>query len=403
LLHPCSLTHSSIRQRADENAHPFHLHLCPLVAHVRPAIGEQQFSREHTAPHGRCSSSARVAGSGAATDFTKTLASQVVGQSSNSLMTDGCLRMLTEIPVLDRLPPRGPLVQQQQQQQLHAPTASSAPSDAEPASAPGQRNLRVDPRVYAIGDCATTYLPKLSKRMEQLFKAADHDNDGVLSDEEFRALCAALSAQFPPLSAAVDRLQARVEEGRIRGQGLTADELQGLLVDVDRHARAYPATAQVASQQGKYLAKRFNAFAREQHAAAGYRQQQEEPATLPVAAQESVLVQQAAAAGDVVSPPAAARSIPLFLPDARAAHPPVVLSGRGERAFHYRHLASLAYIGRDTAAIDLGPNGTLTGWGAFWLWKSAYFSKAVSMRTRVDLAYDWGRTYFFGRDTTKPL
>ena len=36
------------------------------------------------------------------------------------------------------------------------------------------------------------------------------------------------------------------------------------------------------------------------------------------------------------------------------------------------------------------------------LWKSAYLNEAVSMRTRINLAYDWSRTWFFGRDTSKP-
>ena len=73
----------------------------------------------------------------------------------------------------------------------------------------------------------------------------------------------------------------------------------------------------------------------------------------------------------------------------RLAHPALSLPEYTDRPFRYRHLGSLAYIGGETAAIDLGAAGTFTGVTAFWLWKSAYLNEAVSTRTRLNLAFDW--------------
>ena len=70
---------------------------------------------------------------------------------------------------------------------------------------------------------------------------------------------------------------------------------------VRARTKAFPATAQVASQQGEYLAKRLNGLARQ--------------------------------------------------PDATDA------------PFNYRHLGQLAYIGGESAAVDLGGGHNISGWG----------------------------------------
>lgn len=64
------------------------------------------------------------------------------------------------------------------------------------------------------------------------------------------------------------------------------------------------------------------------------------------------------------------------------------------------HLGSLAYIGSDKAVADFSEVGkvTLGGFGAWWLWRSVYWSKQFSVQNRVMIAFDWCKTMIFGRD-----
>lgn len=66
------------------------------------------------------------------------------------------------------------------------------------------------------------------------------------------------------------------------------------------------------------------------------------------------------------------------------------------RAFEYKNLGSLAYIG-NAAVFDI--NGMSFGGGllAVYLWRSIYFAQSVSLRTRVMLAMDWAKRGMFGR------
>ena len=66
------------------------------------------------------------------------------------------------------------------------------------------------------------------------------------------------------------------------------------------------------------------------------------------------------------------------------------------RAFEYRHLGSLAYVG-NAAIFDF--NGLSFGGGllAVYLWRSIYFAQSVSFRTRILLAMDWSKRALFGR------
>lgn len=66
------------------------------------------------------------------------------------------------------------------------------------------------------------------------------------------------------------------------------------------------------------------------------------------------------------------------------------------KAFSYRHMGSLAYVGNG-AVFEI--NGMSFGGGLvfLYLWRSAYFAQSVSMRTRILLAMDWTKRALFGR------
>lgn len=72
--------------------------------------------------------------------------------------------------------------------------------------------------------------------------------------------------------------------------------------------------------------------------------------------------------------------------------------------FQYHHKGTLAYIGDDKAIIDLviaGSKYRLSGGNVvFWFWRSAYLSMCVSLRNKVLVTADWIRTSVFGRDSS---
>lgn len=103
-----------------------------------------------------------------------------------------------------------------------------------------------------------------------------------------------------------------------------------------REGDQLPATAQVAQQEGEYLAKWLNARAR----------------------------------------------------------------GLPGRAFNYRNLGMLAYIGKHRALADTRyVKGH--GFGTWLLWRSAYVTKLVSLKNKVLVLFDWFKTALFGRDISR--
>ncbi|KAJ7363837.1 pyridine nucleotide-disulfide oxidoreductase-domain-containing protein [Mycena albidolilacea] len=74
------------------------------------------------------------------------------------------------------------------------------------------------------------------------------------------------------------------------------------------------------------------------------------------------------------------------------------------RPFTYSHQGTLAYIGSDKAIADLPfLNGSFASGGflTFYFWRSAYLSTLFSLRNRTLVATDWARTKIFGRDVSR--
>lgn len=117
---------------------------------------------------------------------------------------------------------------------------------------------------------------------------------------------------------------------------------------VDARANSHPATAQVASQQGAYLARTCNASA---------------GAPLGVG-------------GNGKSP-------------------------CGGAGWKYRHMGYLLQLGGGVAVMDLPGDYVWTGVSTMLLWYGAYFSEQVSWRNRWLVLWDWGRYRIFGRDNSR--
>ncbi len=70
--------------------------------------------------------------------------------------------------------------------------------------------------------------------------------------------------------------------------------------------------------------------------------------------------------------------------------------------FSWTKLGMLAYIGEYDALADLPfKGGKLTGFKTWFLWRSAYLTRLGSWRLRMQVPFDWTRTFLFGRDISK--
>ena len=121
---------------------------------------------------------------------------------------------------------------------------------------------------------------------------------------------------------------------------LGLNELAVLLQEIGNKITALPATAQVASQQGKYLGRKLSKLAHHRN----------------VLAANELAVE---GGDEFVSPP-----------------------------FKYQHLGSLAYIG-NAAVFDFPRYSLMGGLIAMYLWRCVYWSEQVSWRTRALLMMDW--------------
>jgi NADH:ubiquinone reductase (non-electrogenic) len=113
-----------------------------------------------------------------------------------------------------------------------------------------------------------------------------------------------------------------------------------------------PALAQVAERQGKYLAKSLNKLGESGHARAG------------------------------------------------SGTPPVL------DPFVYKHLGSMATVGRYKALVDLRESPekggvSMTGFKSWLVWRSAYLTRVISWRARMYVAFNWATTFVFGRDISR--
>lgn len=76
------------------------------------------------------------------------------------------------------------------------------------------------------------------------------------------------------------------------------------------------------------------------------------------------------------------------------------------KPFVYKHLGSMATIGRYKALVDLreskqGKGISMGGFLSFFIWRSAYLTRVVSWRNRFYVFINWITTFVFGRDTSR--
>ncbi len=76
--------------------------------------------------------------------------------------------------------------------------------------------------------------------------------------------------------------------------------------------------------------------------------------------------------------------------------------GREPKPFSFVNLGMLAYIGESEALADL-PKLHVTGKGiaTFLFWRSAYLTRLVTLKNKVQVIFDWSKALVFGRDLSK--
>eukprot|EP00899_Mesostigma_viride_P024252 jgi/Mesvir1/5010/Mv13896-RA.3 len=181
-------------------------------------------------------------------------------------------------------------------------------------------------RLWGIGDACVVDLPQLKAACQQAFEDAVTEDSTKgqqgLTYQQFQAVAEATVKQHPLLEAHFARLDELFAIHDKNGDKvLSVDELQAMVAHIDRNMRPFPATAQVASQQGMYVADIFN------HAAKA-------KAHMPA--------------------PRAHDGVPDI---------PVV----PHCPFRYKHLGSFVYVGRHSSVLDLGHGLSSAGLGVFWL------------------------------------
>ena len=194
-----------------------------------------------------------------------------------------------------------------------------------------------------MGDCADVKSKaasggELLDKADELFKRADVDKNGAVDKGEFVNILKTLEESYPQIAtltkgAADGMLHDILSKFDDDGDGsLDRREFRRAMAEADSRLASHPATAQVANQQGEYLARELNAQGRAR------RNGVEDPAPT--------------------------------------------------KRFEYVHLGSFATLGGEQAALDtsgspLPLDFVSQGIGTMVLWYGVYFSNCVSWRNKA--------------------
>ncbi|XP_022762492.1 external alternative NAD(P)H-ubiquinone oxidoreductase B4, mitochondrial-like isoform X1 [Durio zibethinus] len=208
--------------------------------------------------------------------------------------------------------------------------------------------------VYALGDCATINQRKAMEDILAIFGQVKKDDTNFLNKQEFRKVIGDITERYP-------QVQLYLKKSKVKNMVALLDKYEGeidiekfkeALSQVDSQMKNLPATAQVAAQQGEYLAKCFNRMEKCEQNPEGPRR----------------------------------------------------FRTTGHHRFHpfrYKHFGQFAPLGGEQTAAQLPGDWVSIGHSTQWLWYSIYASKLVSWRTRMLVVSDWFRRFTFGRDTSR--
>ena len=219
------------------------------------------------------------------------------------------------------------------------------------------------------------------KTIEAQFK--DKDGNTVKEDIPYGLLVWATGNAVRPV---VKDLMSQIPAQKDSRRGLAVNEY--LVVNGTENVWAvgdcaianYAPTAQVASQEGAFLARMFNALAK----------------TETINTELAVLSDKQAKENDKEKRNAFLNEIKSLQKNLRRV--------KQIGPFEYSHQGSLAYIGSERAVADiswLSGNFASGGTMTYIFWKSAYLNMCFSTRNRVLVLLDWTKAKLFGRDVSR--
>jgi NADH:ubiquinone reductase (non-electrogenic) len=204
-------------------------------------------------------------------------------------------------------------------------------------------NLRVlgaEDTIMAIGDNARIDQKLFRSRAMELFDKGDLNKDGSLSKEEIAKLSKAMRGEFPFIMDFINDMEYKVMTQE--PTQISREDFEKAVVAAANQVAPLPPTAQVASQQGKYVADVLNEVA-----------------------------------------------------PAKLGH-----SGGFDPTFEYDHQGSMAYVGNESAVMGTD-YGNIKGLAAMWIWRGVYWSYTVSARSKCLMIFDWLKAMTFGRDVSR--
>lgn len=198
--------------------------------------------------------------------------------------------------------------------------------------------------IFALGDCSTIDQRSLINKWSLIFNNADINHDGSIDLDEYKILMDSLSKFYPSVLLFKERLFELVDTDH--NQILTTSEFKSLMVIVDKLLTRFPSTAEVASQQGRFLAYHLNNnhynLSKDQNVYKG-----------PI--------------------------------------------------FKYKHFGGYEYVGSEDGLVDRGSQGNsiVQGFGALWMWNVIFFSRDVSKRMRFNILLNWIYSKIFSNHPTR--
>jgi NADH:ubiquinone reductase (non-electrogenic) len=109
--------------------------------------------------------------------------------------------------------------------------------------------------IYAIGDCATVECPELVSNAETLFNEADVNKDGTLTMDEISEIMKKLKFNFPLLDVEAANEILNFQLQLAAPKTVDKNSWREILAILEKNFKAVPATAQVAQQEGEYVAQ----------------------------------------------------------------------------------------------------------------------------------------------------
>lgn len=279
-----------------------------------------------------------------------------------------------------------------------------------------------------MGDCATVDQGSLMRKWNEVFKKADTDHNGMIDFAEFESLVKQLSRRYPAMKELLARARPLFEEFDVDNSGaLSEDEFQKLLKLIESNLTRFPATATVAVQQGRFLAKTLNKMQPEEEDGDEAEEEEEEKEPLPSFEERAkhyktpliwYAYKQLFGSKEEEEPAASSDAAADDKPsagDAKSDDKKKEDDGDNKDAdekeeddpnkpvFRYKHIGGFEYVGAEDGFVERGSKGTaiVTGPGAMWMWRAVYFSKSLSLRMHTRLWYDWLYYRIFGRSATR--